>query len=248
MKPILCPVSDCRPILGLYGRHLCTRRFRSPKLKPKLGRRVELDDDENRPKPNRRTLSVSKTWSGETILHVFVALLPLNQLLLLPSDLLSLLFLEFASIDGQGAIMAATVQRSPAVAAASLTGLSFRALIGTSRPSATTTRRWKLEKIIEPRVCSARHFRTSAKASREIRPETVEEHPGGKAPEIKRGASKLFKSADEAVADIQSGSVILSAGFGLCGTAGEFRHPRSRYHVLTSGCRNDYHGDEEPRT
>ncbi|KAK3936858.1 hypothetical protein QBC46DRAFT_452401 [Diplogelasinospora grovesii] len=30
---------------------------------------------------------------------------------------------------------------------------------------------------------------------------------------------KLFKSADDAVADIQSGSVILSSGFGLCGVA-----------------------------
>lgn len=34
-----------------------------------------------------------------------------------------------------------------------------------------------------------------------------------------RGTSKVFKSADEAVADIKSGSTILSAGFGLCGTA-----------------------------
>ena len=36
----------------------------------------------------------------------------------------------------------------------------------------------------------------------------------------KRGGSKLFKSADEAVADIKSGSTILSSGFGLCGVAG----------------------------
>ncbi|KAL1965497.1 hypothetical protein VTN77DRAFT_5753 [Rasamsonia byssochlamydoides] len=35
----------------------------------------------------------------------------------------------------------------------------------------------------------------------------------------KRDAQKLFKSADDAVADLKSGSVILSAGFGLCGTA-----------------------------
>lgn len=35
-----------------------------------------------------------------------------------------------------------------------------------------------------------------------------------------RGGSKLFKSADEAVADIKSGSTILSSGFGLCGVAG----------------------------
>src|SRR5687768_913357 len=35
-------------------------------------------------------------------------------------------------------------------------------------------------------------------------------------PAVNRGESKLFESADEAVADIKSGSVILSSGFGLC--------------------------------
>jgi 3-oxoacid CoA-transferase len=39
-------------------------------------------------------------------------------------------------------------------------------------------------------------------------------------PVIERGASKVYSSADEAVADIQSGSVILSSGFGLCGVPG----------------------------
>jgi hypothetical protein len=43
----------------------------------------------------------------------------------------------------------------------------------------------------------------------------------GPAPKAMRGGSKVFKNADEAVADIQSGSTILSAGFGLCGTAGK---------------------------
>ncbi|KAK4139676.1 mitochondrial succinyl-CoA:3-ketoacid coenzyme A transferase 1 [Dichotomopilus funicola] len=38
-------------------------------------------------------------------------------------------------------------------------------------------------------------------------------------PEVDRGGSKLWGSADEAVADIKSGSVLLSAGFGLCGVA-----------------------------
>ncbi|KAF2120293.1 hypothetical protein BDV96DRAFT_486242 [Lophiotrema nucula] len=38
-------------------------------------------------------------------------------------------------------------------------------------------------------------------------------------PVIDRSKSKLFNSADDAVADIQSGSTILSAGFGLCGVA-----------------------------
>ncbi|KAI5919178.1 succinyl-CoA:3-ketoacid-coenzyme A transferase-like protein [Camillea tinctor] len=34
-----------------------------------------------------------------------------------------------------------------------------------------------------------------------------------------RGGSKLFKSADDAIADVKDGDVILSAGFGLCGVA-----------------------------
>lgn len=44
--------------------------------------------------------------------------------------------------------------------------------------------------------------------------------PARLAPTVERGASKLFKNADQAVADIQSGSTILSSGFGLCGVAG----------------------------
>lgn len=40
-----------------------------------------------------------------------------------------------------------------------------------------------------------------------------------KAPKIDRAASKLWKSAEKAVEDLQSGSVIFSAGFGLCGVA-----------------------------
>jgi 3-oxoacid CoA-transferase len=40
-----------------------------------------------------------------------------------------------------------------------------------------------------------------------------------RAPVIDRSKSKLFKDADEAVADMQPGSTVLSAGFGLCGVA-----------------------------
>jgi 3-oxoacid CoA-transferase len=47
---------------------------------------------------------------------------------------------------------------------------------------------------------------------------------------VKRGESKLYASADEAVADIKSGSVVLSSGFGLCGVAGE--HQYSMDHEL----------------
>lgn len=39
------------------------------------------------------------------------------------------------------------------------------------------------------------------------------------APKVDRTKSKVWGSADEAVADLKSGSVILSAGFGLCGVA-----------------------------
>ncbi|KAH9210959.1 3-oxoacid CoA-transferase subunit A [Leptodontidium sp. 2 PMI_412] len=39
------------------------------------------------------------------------------------------------------------------------------------------------------------------------------------APKIVRGGSKVYKNADDAVADLKSGSIVLSAGFGLCGTA-----------------------------
>jgi 3-oxoacid CoA-transferase len=38
-------------------------------------------------------------------------------------------------------------------------------------------------------------------------------------PTIDRSASKLYGSAHDAVADIQSGSTVLSSGFGLCGVA-----------------------------
>jgi len=43
---------------------------------------------------------------------------------------------------------------------------------------------------------------------------------GDLAPAQPRQHSKVFKSADEAVADIKSGSTLLSSGFGLCGVAG----------------------------
>ncbi|KAI4864708.1 succinyl-CoA:3-ketoacid-coenzyme A transferase subunit B [Hypoxylon rubiginosum] len=39
------------------------------------------------------------------------------------------------------------------------------------------------------------------------------------APAKVRGGSKVYKSADEAVADLKDGDVVLSAGFGLCGVA-----------------------------
>jgi hypothetical protein len=75
---------------------------------------------------------------------------------------------------------------------------------------------------LKPQSIQRRNFRAArilsqqavaeAESSFQIQPEFV--------PEPTRGSSKLFKNADEAVADLKSGSTILSAGFGLCGTAG----------------------------
>lgn len=52
------------------------------------------------------------------------------------------------------------------------------------------------------------------------------------APKIQRGGSKVYKDADAAVADIQSGSTILSSGFGLCGVAGELCFARALFFFL----------------
>lgn len=52
------------------------------------------------------------------------------------------------------------------------------------------------------------------------------------APKIERGGSKVYKDADAAVADIKSGSTILSSGFGLCGVAGEFDTARREIQIL----------------
>jgi hypothetical protein len=63
----------------------------------------------------------------------------------------------------------------------------------------------------------ARYFSNSHLRKRDAVPSPKVADEGQ--PVIDRTRSKLFKDADEAVADIKSGSVIFSAGFGLCGTA-----------------------------
>jgi 3-oxoacid CoA-transferase len=65
----------------------------------------------------------------------------------------------------------------------------------------------------------ARSFHT---ASRRYEQQANTKVKRDSAPQIVRGDSKLYKDADAAVADIKSGATILSAGFGLCGTAGKF--------------------------
>ncbi|KAF1985962.1 succinyl-CoA:3-ketoacid-coenzyme A transferase subunit B [Aulographum hederae CBS 113979] len=60
-------------------------------------------------------------------------------------------------------------------------------------------------------ACQLRRIQVAAHASRE-----ESSIPGSS---TQRSGSKVFSSADEAVADLQSGSTILSSGFGLCGVA-----------------------------
>merc|ERR1711977_576262 len=63
---------------------------------------------------------------------------------------------------------------------------------------------------IKQHASQFRSFQTSTPSFREA---------AGGVPAKIRGQQKVFQSVDEAVADVQSGSTILSAGFGLCGTA-----------------------------
>lgn len=68
-------------------------------------------------------------------------------------------------------------------------------------------------RITYGKVCDIRFF-SASKSRRRQAPNPQATHP---APS--RNKSKLYDSADEAVKDIKDGSVILSAGFGLCGVA-----------------------------
>lgn len=61
----------------------------------------------------------------------------------------------------------------------------------------------------------------ATKAGSRARYSTSTHEQAPRAPKIDRAASKLFKDADAAVADLKSGSTILSSGFGLCGVAGK---------------------------
>lgn len=63
------------------------------------------------------------------------------------------------------------------------------------------------------KACDARLFST-AKARRRQAPRPEDSHPSPSRPK-----SKLYKDADEAVSDLKDGSIVLSAGFGLCGVA-----------------------------
>lgn len=85
---------------------------------------------------------------------------------------------------------------------------NLSAIVPTTRSRCSTTQ------ARVPRSTTRSYITSTESAPKQARQPTLAPNPA-------RGTSKIFKSADEAVADIKSGSTILSAGFGLCGTAGE---------------------------
>ncbi|KAK8184119.1 succinyl-CoA:3-ketoacid-coenzyme A transferase [Phyllosticta citribraziliensis] len=67
-------------------------------------------------------------------------------------------------------------------------------------------------------------------------------------PQVSRGTSKLFKDADAAIADLTSGSTVLSAGFGVCGVPETLieaiaRRGKDSVHSLTAVSNNAGAGD-----
>lgn len=75
------------------------------------------------------------------------------------------------------------------------------------------------------RVCTAksfrldvRYFQTSDSRARQT------SLPEASHPQTDRIESKVYGSADDAVADLKDGATILSAGFGLCGVAGKHQN------------------------
>ncbi|KAI8932913.1 hypothetical protein NX059_010388 [Plenodomus lindquistii] len=82
---------------------------------------------------------------------------------------------------------------------------------------------YRLLAALPARITSRRPLPAQLRARRTAPPQwrftNLRAISSASAPKIDRSKSKLFKDADEAVADIQPGSTILSAGFGLCGVA-----------------------------
>ncbi|RAL63362.1 hypothetical protein DID88_003785 [Monilinia fructigena] len=99
--------------------------------------------------------------------------------------------------------------------------LSRRILTTTRLPGFRITSSIRCEWGQKPlsRSRDIRHFQSYQRLLEAPQNPHKDEEGDRKAPKIVRGASKVYKNADEAVADIKSGSTILSAGFGLCGTA-----------------------------
>lgn len=86
---------------------------------------------------------------------------------------------------------------------------------------------YRLVASLPSRILSRQHLPAQLRAARTPPPSwrfATQQRRGiaavsTRAPVIDRSKSKRFEDADEAVADIQPGSTVLSAGFGLCGVA-----------------------------
>jgi 3-oxoacid CoA-transferase len=104
--------------------------------------------------------------------------------------------------------------------------ISSACLATSSRNAFLTTPRTRLHFVPRLHISAARQLHVSPIRYQQVAVAntSVKRDP---APKIERGASKVYEDADEAVADIKSGAMILSAGFGLCGTAGEIYSPFS---------------------
>jgi 3-oxoacid CoA-transferase len=98
--------------------------------------------------------------------------------------------------------------------------ISSACLATSSRYASLTTPRTQLHFVPRLPTSAARQLHVSSIRYQQaaVANTSVKRDP---APKVERGASKVYDDADEAVADIKSGAMILSAGFGLCGTAGE---------------------------
>ncbi|RJE24455.1 hypothetical protein PHISCL_03206 [Aspergillus sclerotialis] len=82
-----------------------------------------------------------------------------------------------------------------------------------------TATNWRLRVYLGLRCATrGRHLLQHSSLGRAKYSSVASDYPS-LAPKVERGGSKVFKNADLAVADLKSGSTILSSGFGLCGVA-----------------------------
>ncbi|KAK7696748.1 hypothetical protein SLS64_014257 [Diaporthe eres] len=113
---------------------------------------------------------------------------------------------------------------------------SMPSLLASARPSSQAPAAAAVPLCL---AVSSRRLFSSSTARRSADPSPSD----SKAPAPTRGGSKLFRDADAAVADVKSGSTILSSGFGLCGVAETLitalhRRGKDSLHSLTAVSNN----------
>ncbi|PSR74089.1 succinyl-CoA:3-ketoacid-coenzyme A transferase subunit B [Coniella lustricola] len=134
------------------------------------------------------------------------------------------------------------MRRTPSTTTSSVRLARTAACATTTAPSTTTS--YSSSSSFSTSTALARSIRTPARRgfTTTARALSAPNRPAA-GPEPTRGASKLYPSADAAVADIQSGSTILSSGFGLCGVAETLitalhRRGKASLHSLTAVSNN----------